>query len=185
MSGKGYKVGYGKPPKHSQFPPGVSGFKGRKKKRPEGQAEIIARVRDEMVEIDGKQVSMFELAIRSVFTKAIKNGRPGDIKAILDLLNQHGLVPEAERAAEIKANADKVIEKMYNYMYRSRDIDPEDMKALERCGLHEANLIMSCPTCGPRLRNYWANPERKALYRRLNHGTGLQQQVFKLFESRK
>ena len=37
---KEYKVGYGRPPKHSQFPPGVSGNKGRRRRK-ETPAEIL------------------------------------------------------------------------------------------------------------------------------------------------
>src|SRR3546814_5598759 len=64
-----YEVGYGKPPKHSQFPPGVSGNKGRRR-RAETPAEIIARIRDDKVMVNGKRVSKIELAINQEIGRA-------------------------------------------------------------------------------------------------------------------
>ena len=40
---KDYDVGYGRTPKHTRFVKGESGNKCRKKKRPEFQAEMVAR----------------------------------------------------------------------------------------------------------------------------------------------
>lgn len=74
MSKDDCRVGYGHPPKHTRFVPGESGNKGRKKKRPEFQAEMIARIRDERVVVNGASTTMFEMAIRSVVHNTIKRG---------------------------------------------------------------------------------------------------------------
>jgi len=69
-----YEVGYGKPPRHSQFPPGVSGNKGRRRKT-ENSAEIVARVRDELVLVNGKHVTKFELAVQQTVNQTIRSGK--------------------------------------------------------------------------------------------------------------
>lgn len=120
-----YKVGYGKPPKHSQFVKGQSGFKGRRKKRPETHAEMIARVRDEPVMINGKAFSKFELAVVSVFNQTIKSGKPHDLKLLFDLLEKHGAMSAPDVAANMKAGADAVMEKILNVFDRTFPDDIE------------------------------------------------------------
>ena len=92
MSKDDYKVGFGRPPEHSRFAPGESGNKGRKKKRPEFQAEMIARIRDECVTVNGVKMTMFEVGLRSVFTNTIKRGHPRDLIALFDMLDKYGAI---------------------------------------------------------------------------------------------
>ena len=131
MSKDDCRVGYGHPPKHTRFVPGESGNKGRKKKRPEFQAEMIARIRDERVVVNGASMTMFEMAIRSVVHNTIKRGHPRDLKALLDLLEKYGAVPPGEAAAEARAAGDAVVQKMFDYLDKTHDIDPADTIALD------------------------------------------------------
>jgi hypothetical protein len=103
MSTDDYEVGYGKPPKHSQWLPGESGNKGRKKKLPPNFISIVQAVRDEMHEVNGKKVTGFELAVRSTFAKTIKSGKPRDLKLLLEIIDKYGGIPEIDRYAETKA----------------------------------------------------------------------------------
>jgi Family of unknown function (DUF5681) len=154
-----YKVGYGKPPRHSQFLPGQSGFKGRKRRKAETQAQMIARVRDELVTVNGETMTKYELAVRSVIAQTIKSGKTRDLKILFELLSQYGAVPEVEAAAETKAAADKVFDTIMSAFDRSHGFDPRDSKALERLNQQEARLVISCPHCGPRLRENWSSEE--------------------------
>ena len=169
-------VGYRRPPKHTRFAPGESGNKGRKKKRPEYQAEMIARIRDEKVKIDGVEISLFELAIRNVYKTTIRRGHPRDLKTLLDLLDKYGAVPKGEAAAESKAAADRVMAKIEDIFNRETDTDPEDVAALDKVKGEEATMVMKCPNCSPVLRERWNQPERKALAERYGC-TGLQNDV--------
>jgi hypothetical protein len=174
-----YEVGYGKPPRHSQFPPGVSGNKGRRK-RPETQAETIARVRDERVMVNGKPMTKFEMMIHQVFNQTIRSGKPRDLKALLELLDKHGAIPEADRWAEVQAGADSVMEKIMTIFDRTYDIDPADTAELKRLSGEEAAHVMACSHCAPHLKAQWKKEERKALSER--HGkTGLHTQVEQYF----
>jgi hypothetical protein len=71
-----YEVGYGKPPKHTQFKPGQSGNpEGRKKKPKSVQAQMQAAMsRKVTIQEEGKskRLSMQELMLRSLSTKAAK-----------------------------------------------------------------------------------------------------------------
>lgn len=170
-----YEVGYGKPPRHSQFPPGVSGNKGRRRKT-ENSAEIVARVRDEMVLVNGKHVTKFELAVQQTFNQTIRSGKPRDLKLLFDLLDKHGGVPEIDRQAEAEAGADAALQKIFSIFDRTFDIDPADSAQLDRHSREEARLVMSCPHCGPELKTGWGKKERKALSERVGK-TGLHSQV--------
>lgn len=88
-------VGYGRPPQHSRFKPGVSGNpNGRPKKATHAASDIIENVMEEMVEFKERGVrklaSRRELSIRSLVSKAIK----GDVKA-------------AEMLLELRENAER------------------------------------------------------------------------------
>lgn len=161
-----YEVGYGKPPKHTQFMPGQSGNKGRRKKRPETQAEIVARVRDEMIILNGQKISKFELAVTSTLNQTIKSGKPRDLKALLDLLDRHGAVPQADHMAQMAAEADAVIKKLFQTFDRTYDIDPVARDAIAKLGAEELNLIMGCPHCSEELRRRWSAPDYKELVKR-------------------
>lgn len=183
MSKDDYDVGYGRPPKHTRFVRGESGNKGRKKKRPEFQAEMIARIRDEQVVVNGTSMTMFELAIRSVVSTTIKRGQPRDLKALFELLEKHGAMPKGEVAAESKAAADRVMQTITDIFDRQNDIDPEDTALLDKLKSEEAAIVMKCPNCSPPLRERWNLPDRKALTERLGC-SGLQRDVEKLKKSK-
>ena len=166
-----YEVGYGKPPKHSQFVPGQSGFKGRRKAK-ETPAEIVRRVRDELVMFQGNMVTKLELAVLSVMNQTIKGGRFRDLRLLFDFLDKHGALPKADEAAKSKAAADKVMAKIEDIFNKTLDIDPEDAAALEKLQREEAQIVMNCRHCGPSLRARWADQAYLALRKRYG-GTGL------------
>ncbi|RYY22531.1 MAG: hypothetical protein EOP62_22930 [Sphingomonadales bacterium] len=157
-----YEVGYGKPPKHSQFVPGQSGNKGRRK-RNETQAQTVARLRDQRVEVGGQWVTKFELAVTQTINQTIRSGKPRDLKLLLDLLDKHGALPASEEAEASRAGTDAVYTKLMNLFDHRFEIDPADTVELERLADEETKLIMSCSHCGPALREQWAQPERKTL----------------------
>ncbi|WP_260929348.1 DUF5681 domain-containing protein [Novosphingobium sp. 9] len=93
--GPDYEVGYGKPPVHTRFKPGQSGNKGRRKKKlRETRKDIVRRIRDEKVRVNGKWITAFELAVRSTFNQTIKSGKPRDLKMLLELLSSYNAGPE-------------------------------------------------------------------------------------------
>lgn len=98
-----YQVGYGKPPKQSQFQPGRSGNPGG---RPKGQKtlhNIIQQLCEETVSVlengKKKQMTKFQVAAASLFNKASK----GNVQAIKLLL---ALKSEADHSAHISPGAD-------------------------------------------------------------------------------
>ena len=174
MSEDDYKVGRGRPPKQFQFKPGESGNRGRKKKRPEFQAEMVARIRDEQITVNGVKMTMFEVAVRSVYTNTIKRGRPVELNALFNILEKYGAIPKGEAAAEARANADRAIERIMDIFDKTTSpFDPEDRKALGKLAAEEAAFVMKCPNCSPFLRERWNLPERLSLTARLGR-SGLQ-----------
>lgn len=164
--GGDYEVGYAKPPRHSQFMPGQSGNKGRRKKRPETQAEIIARVRDEPVTVNGRTMTKFELAVHATINQTIKGGKPRDLKLLFDLLDQHGAMPEVDRAAEAREGADLAIRKIFTVFDRLDGRDPADGDAVKRLEAEELQIVLDCPHCSEILRGRWKDPAYVTLVKR-------------------
>jgi hypothetical protein len=76
-----YEIGYGKPPKHSQWKKGQSGNPSGKRKREEGMAEVLKRIVEEEIVVsqNGTQTVMpqLEAILRALLSKASK----GDVRA--------------------------------------------------------------------------------------------------------
>lgn len=166
-----YEVGYGKPPKHSQFPPGVSGNKGRRK-RAETAGEIVARVRDETVEWDGRRVTKLELMIRAVFAQTMQSRRTRDMAQFLAILDKYGALPPEppDDGAKAKAAANAVIDKIVDVFCKQRDLDPDKvaekrrlLAERDRLEAEEALLVMRCHHCGPTLKARWKSAAYKML----------------------
>ncbi len=92
-----YEVGYGKPPKKTQFKPGCS---GNKKGRPKGSPNISTIVEKLLKEkisitINGKtkKVSCLEAALRQVLIAALNKDAKAQ-KLLLDLVSKFGMRQE-------------------------------------------------------------------------------------------
>ncbi len=89
-----YEVGYGKPPKNSQFKPGNS---GNKKGRPKGSKNtytLLVEILGQKINVkkeDGQTIKISKKA--AMLTQLVNKGVKGDIKAIATLL-PHMLVAD-------------------------------------------------------------------------------------------
>ncbi len=113
MSKDDYEVGYGKPPKHTQFKKGQSGNpKGRRK----GARGLKSDLRDELkeritIQEDGKQVTLSKqrLMIKQLTNQAVK----GDAQAIDKLsklaLNVLGTEDEGNGTSAVLSADDEAI----------------------------------------------------------------------------
>lgn len=99
-SSKDYEVGYGRPPKATQFQPGQS---GNRKGRPKGSHNLHTLLNDELqsrvpIVINGRTVrlSKAEIAIRQQVDKAAK----GDLRAFTILMKLMDRVPPAPASGD-------------------------------------------------------------------------------------
>lgn len=83
-----YEVGYGKPPKHSQFKPGQSGNPGGRPKGSKSVHAVVQAICEEVVTVtengQKKTMTKLEVATASLFSKASK-GDVGAIKLLMSL----------------------------------------------------------------------------------------------------
>ena len=120
-----YEVGYGKPPKHSQFQMGNKSGKGRPRSSRNMQS-IVREVFEDKVpaKINGKtrKISRIELSMRQLANKA----NAGDLKAINQQLalyerycppEDDGPIPEEETAYDL--------ETLRHYLLMQGDVDDE------------------------------------------------------------
>lgn len=106
-----YEVGYGKPPKDTQFKKGVSGNpKGRPKKAPDFDAELIREVKSLITINDNgrrARISKFQGVVKQLTNKALT----GNISALRMFLGV--CQPALERAALSAAQQSSDREKVY------------------------------------------------------------------------
>lgn len=124
---KDYEVGYGKPPVAHRFKPGQSGNpKGRKESKL-NEAELIAKIRDELlpITINGKiqRISTFEAAVRKTHMTVLAKGNVRDLEKLLQLYARYGAEPEELRNAQAKAAGDAVMNKLLTIFDRTHSLE--------------------------------------------------------------
>lgn len=108
-----YKVGYGKPPKHSQFKPGQSGNrKGRPRKR-ESLRSIIRKLGEETASISTEtgeiKMTYTEWILRAVRQRAMKGDNRATSIFFQLWLDAHGMGPADNTGAGELAEEDREI----------------------------------------------------------------------------
>jgi hypothetical protein len=125
-----YSIGYGKPPRHTQFKPGQSGnASGRPKKSP-AIAEVISKHLHKRVSVNvGNEIKKIQM-LEAILMKVVSKAASGDLKSaefILNLLNAGGKkdrndnlpqLLEQFRALDAKQEADR------SAPHRATSIDP-------------------------------------------------------------
>jgi hypothetical protein len=118
-----YKVGYGRPPLHSQFRKGQPRPPRKRRTGAATEAEIIANIRDEKIPvmINGKRVlvSPFEAAVRKVLTSVLTSGRPAELEKLLHIFTRYGGDSTAVNAARSKADAEAAVQKIMEIFDRT------------------------------------------------------------------
>ena len=114
-----YEIGYGKPPKHTQFKPGQS---GNSKGRPRGQRNFRTAVRDALQEKvtirEGdrtRSVSRMDAIIRVTFNNALRSDAKA-LAAFIQLARSAGLMdeePELSSAESISAEEEAIVAGYY------------------------------------------------------------------------
>ncbi len=105
-----YKIGYGKPPKESQFKPGASGNRRGRRKGRKNRATILQEIFDTKISLvkGGKRrkVTYLEGFLRSIFDKALKQNDVKLIKLLMELQDQ---VEATERHLAAQAHGPRYI----------------------------------------------------------------------------
>lgn len=108
-----YDVGYGKPPKHSQFKPGES---GNPKGRPKGTRNLKTEIREVMqstvtVTQDGqrKKISTRKAVVLRLTEKAL-SGNVQATRVLLDLIRNYDEEEVADVAEELSADDAAILE---------------------------------------------------------------------------
>jgi hypothetical protein len=124
MSRKSYRVGYGKPPKHTRFKPGQS---GNPKGRPKGAQGFTAELDRELKAIitvteNGQVIKLSKqrALVKSLLAKALK----GDAKSVaLILTHSNDLRGDGALQATELEEIDKLILQHYRAQQGARDSD--------------------------------------------------------------
>jgi hypothetical protein len=90
-----YDIGYGKPPKASQFPKGQS---GNSRGRPKQEASITAvfrKISKQKVRTNGKDGPQYMTKLEASITQLMNKAANGDLKAMKVLLQTASLSPSS------------------------------------------------------------------------------------------
>ena len=122
---KDYEVGYGKPPPQHRFQKGQSGNPRGRKSAKLNEAELIAKVRDELITmtINGKtrRITAFEAAVRKTHMTVLAKGNVRDLEKLFQLYARYGAEPEVLRMAQAKEAADQVIGTIIDVFHKTRE----------------------------------------------------------------
>ncbi|MCA0372784.1 MAG: DUF5681 domain-containing protein [Proteobacteria bacterium] len=98
-----YDIGYGKPPKHSQFKPGQSGNPRGRPSGSKSMSTILRKALSERIEVNkgGKRIkrTKLDIAVEQLVNKAAG----GDLKAIVQLAHYIERMEDAEAAKQAKS----------------------------------------------------------------------------------
>ncbi|MGF7163303.1 hypothetical protein FHS85_004966 [Rhodoligotrophos appendicifer] len=86
--GSDSQVGYGKPPKGSQFKPGQSGNPGGRKKGSLDYKTMVERIADTEIEISENGTKRRVPVVEALFRVQVREGLKGNIRASDSLLNR-------------------------------------------------------------------------------------------------
>jgi hypothetical protein len=158
-----YEVGYGRPPKHTRFPPGQSGNRAGRRRKRLSNPEIVAKVRDELITmtINGEKatLSLFEAAVRLTLNATLKKGNPRDLEKLLKLLEKYGGLPADVEAEKARKGAAEVIDKIMLSFRRTRGITEENTADRRHREQEEVAILKHCACCNPLLQERWAAEE--------------------------
>lgn len=133
-----YEIGFGKPPKASQFRPGKSGNPNGRPKGAKNFATVIAEELQKFIEIteDGRRRKATRL--RAMVLQMIKKALSGDLRALEFLVKQYPNLleanarGEAEQVAELEETDQQIIDAMLAELRAKAREDREDVPKAPR-----------------------------------------------------
>jgi len=104
-----YGVGYGRPPKTSQFKPGQSGNPRGRPKGAKNEATILREIMTRNIEIrEGGRARKISV-LAAILLRFAESALKGDAKSATFLLNRYGAVKGAEEAPESNQDDEKIL----------------------------------------------------------------------------
>ncbi len=150
MAKRNYTIGYGKPPKHSQFKQGQSGNpKGRKKGSKGIKSDLGAQLKTTVTVTENgqrKNLRMQEVILKTLAAKAAK----GDVRAIEVItsltIQMFGIEDERKGKSILSASDQSILDGYLESMVTSQGsndshADDEQANAEGRADGHENNAI--------------------------------------------
>ena len=128
-----YKIGYGKPPKSTQFKKGQSGNpKGRPKGTKNFKTDLIEELSEPVLVTEGGKGTTMSKQ-RAILKRTVQKALAGDMRAISLLVRWiaqfMGVAPEFDEAEQLSPEDNKILEQFIAdfYPHSNRDESDEDM----------------------------------------------------------
>ena len=117
-----YKIGYGMPPRHTQFQPGQSGNpNGRPKKRPTWDDDVEAELRSSIPVLEAgkpRRITKRRAIVKQHVNRAIK----GDVKSTALLFNRNRQQNYSDRQDNLEAILQEFREKNARHIAEDRQL---------------------------------------------------------------
>jgi hypothetical protein len=101
---KGHEVGYGKPPRSTQFRKGTSGNPKGRPKGAKGVRTILDKMGRKRIKITTNGQTQVVTMLEAMVMQLINRAASGDLKAIREALAAHRIFVEPEQAPEAAAD---------------------------------------------------------------------------------
>ncbi len=99
-SGRGYEVGYGRPPTHTRFRPGRSGNPKGRPKGAKNETTILHEIMNRPIEIRESGRARKISVLAAILLKFAENALKGDPRSATFLLNRYGSVKDTDETPE-------------------------------------------------------------------------------------
>lgn len=117
MSGRGrkkasrstYEVGYGRPPKKTQFKPGQSGNPRGRPKGAKNEAIILREIMTRQIGVQEGGRTRKISVLAAILLRFAENALKGDAKSATLLLNRYGAVKDVEETYESSQEDEKIL----------------------------------------------------------------------------
>ena len=146
-----YEVGYGKPPKHTQFKPGQSGnARGRPREQRNLKTVIKDALKEKITIREGERtrtVTRMDAIVRLTINKALQ-GDAKSLAAFIQLLRSTGLMDEAPETPSrdtISADDDAILAE---FLQRHGNVEQQDRSAESSPAEKSANPQTEAETSG-------------------------------------
>ena len=127
-----YEVGYGRPPKSSQFKKGQSGYSGGRRKKSGPIKVNTLGILDEVFPVQcGGQVrhmSAKEIALRRILKKAIEGKHFSSMAYLLELFDKHGCTEQPQTSGVITLPTNSMPSRMCLLIFAKFKLPPQDWK---------------------------------------------------------
>ena len=136
-----YDVGYGKPPRSTQFVKGKSGNPKGRRKGSKNLATVFSEVTRELIHVKENGVSKTVTKIEAIMRQMTSKAMSGDLRAMKEILHWHQLFESMSEKQSLGSPDEEKDQAVMNFFIRTiraeRPVDDSAVNELQEESSHE------------------------------------------------